>query len=461
MNLRQGGIGPRDLLNQIDESSVLIADELTPSLAAQVDWTRVRGFATDAGSRTYHTAILARSLEVPAVVGLHDASRVIQPGQLVVIDGDANEVIVDPDQEVLSRAARAVDDRRPATIAGESERSRPARTADGVHIRIEANIELADELAAARYAGAEGVGLYRSEFLLTGDAGMPDEDEQYAIYRGMLEGMAPDPVTIRTFDVGEERLEPALPAALSGARLEDEERAGGRSLRGLRLSLRRPEVFEVQLRALLRAARHGTLRIMFPFVSGVAELRAARQMVVEAAEVLRRRGEDVPAVPLGAMIEVPAAAYTADLLATEVEFLTIGTNDLIQYCLAVNRADETVSEFYEPLHPAVLRMIQMVRRAADRRRIPVSLCGEMAADPALLPLLVGLGLTELSMTPGAIATAKRVLGEVRRDDMRALARRILRLPTAEDVERELIAALGRNAVPGGRTGSPSRIGGGA
>jgi phosphotransferase system enzyme I (PtsI) len=458
MNLRQGRVGPRDLLKQIDESSVLIADELTPSLAAQVDWTRVRGFATDAGSRTYHTAILARSLEVPAVVGLHDASRIIQPGQLVVIDGDANEVIIEPDQETLSRAARAVDDRRPAPITGESQRARPARTADGVHIRIEANIELADELAAARYAGAEGVGLYRSEFLLTADAGMPGEDEQYAIYRAMLEGMAPDPVTIRTFDVGEERLAAALP--LSASRPDDDERAGGRSLRGLRLSLRRPDVFQVQLRALLRAARHGALRIMFPFVSGVGELRAARHMVAEASAVLRRRGEEVPAVPLGAMIEVPAAAYTADLLAKEVEFLTIGTNDLIQYCLAVNRADETVSGFYEPLHPAVLRMIQMVHRAAAGRRIPVSLCGEMAADPALLPLLVGLGLTELSMTPGAIGMAKQVLGEVRRDELRALARRILRLPTTEDVERELIAALGRIAVSGGRTAGPSSRGGG-
>jgi phosphotransferase system enzyme I (PtsI) len=458
MNLRQRGMAPRDLLKQIDESSVLIADELTPSLAAQVDWTRVRGFATDAGSRTYHTAILARSLEVPAVVGLHDASRIIQPGQLVLIDGDANEVIVEPDEEALARAARTADDRRPALVGGEGERRRPAQTADGVRIHLEANIELADDLAAARYAGAEGIGLYRSEFLLTGDAGTPGEDEQYEIYRGMLEGMAPDPVTIRTFDVGEERLSEASPAAGSG--WSDEERPGGRSLRGLRLSLRRPDVFQVQLRALLRAARHGTLRIMFPFVSGVDELRAARQMVSEAAAALNRRGEDVPTVPLGAMIEVPAAAYTADLLAQEVEFFTIGTNDLIQYCLAVNRADETVSGFYEPLHPAILRMILMVRRAAARRRIPVSLCGEMAADPALLPLLVGLGLTELSMTPGAIGRAKQVLGEVRYDELRTLARRILRLPTAEEVERELMAALGRIAVPGDRP-SGTRAGRGA
>jgi phosphotransferase system enzyme I (PtsI) len=441
MNLREGVAMPRDLLREVEESSVLVADELTPSLAAQIDWTKVRGFATDAGSRTYHTAILARSLEVPAVVGLHDASRVIQAGQLIVLDGDRNEVIVDPDEETLARAARSADDHRPAAI-GDAERRGLAATADGVRIRLEANIEFPDDLAAARYAGAEGIGLYRSEFLLTGSAGGLGEDEQYAVYRGMLEGMAPAAVTVRTFDVDEQQL--ALLSAhspLSGGWSADEARGSG--LRGLRLSLTRPELFQVQLRALLRAARHGTLRIMFPFVSGVEQLRAARRLIAEAAAELSRRGEQVPPVPIGVMIEIPAAAYTADLLAREVDFFTIGTNDLIQYCLAVDRADERVSQLYEPLHPAILRVILMVRRAAARHRIPVSLCGEMASDPALLTLLVGLGLTEFSMTPGAINVAKQVLSEVRYDDLRALARRILRLSTVEEIEAELLSALGR------------------
>jgi phosphotransferase system enzyme I (PtsI) len=443
MNLRHGVAMPRDLLREVEESSVLVADELTPSLAAQIDWTKVRGFATDAGSRTYHTAILARSLEVPAVVGLHDASQLIQAGQLIVLDGDRNEVIVDPDAETLARAARSADDRRPATIP-EAERRDPAMTADGVRIRLEANIEFPDDLAAARYAGAEGIGLYRSEFLLMGSAGALGEDEQYAVYRDMLEGMAPGPVTVRTFDVDEEQL--GLRSAhspLSGGWIADEARGGRQGLRGLRLSLTRPEVFQVQLRALLRAARHGTLRIMFPFVSGVDQLRAARRMIAEAAADLTRRGEEVPPVPIGVMIEIPAAAVIADLLAREVDFFTIGTNDLIQYCLAVDRADERVSRLYEPLHPAILRIILMVRRAAARHRIPVSLCGEMASDPALLTLLVGLGLTDFSMTPGVINVAKQVLSEVRCDDLRALARRILRLPTGEDIEHELLAALGR------------------
>jgi phosphotransferase system enzyme I (PtsI) len=447
LNLRQGVSTPRDLLRELDEASVLIADELTPSLAAQVDWTKVRGFATDAGSRTYHTAILARSLDVPAVVGLHDASRQVQPGQLVIIDGSASQVILEPTAEELARAARHADDRRPAAGA-DVERRRPASTADGVPIRLDANIEFPDDLAAARYAGAEGIGLYRSEFLLTsGIAQVGEEERQYEIYRGMLEGMAPGTVTVRTFDVDEDQVASWLvEQPLAGGWVADEQRGSRQGLRGLRLSLTRPELFQVQVRALLRAARYGSLRIMFPFVSSVEQLREARRMIAEAAGELARRGERVPTVPVGVMIEIPAAAYIADLLARVVDSFTIGTNDLIQYCLAVDRADERVSRLYEPLHPAILRMILMVRRAAGRQRIPVSLCGEMASDPALLTLLVGLGLTDFSMTPGAIPVAKQVLRELRRDELRAMARRILKLPTIDEIEHELLAALGKLTV---------------
>jgi phosphotransferase system enzyme I (PtsI) len=372
----------------------------------------------------------------------------IQPGQLVVVDGTASDVIVDPTPDVLARLARHGDDRRPAAAA-EAERRRPAMTADGVRIRLDANIEFPDDLAAARYAGAEGIGLYRSEFLLAMGAGagvndVADEERQYEIYRRMLEGMAPGAVTVRTFDVDEDQLAlRAVRTSLGGGWVADEQRGSRQGLRGLRLSLTRPELFQVQLRALLRAARHGQLRIMFPFVSGVEQVRQARQMVADATAELGRRGDVVPQVPIGVMIEIPAAAYTADLLAREVDFFTIGTNDLIQYCLAVDRADERVSSLYEPLHPAILRMIVMVRRAAARQRIPLSLCGEMASDPALLTLLVGLGLTEFSMTPGAIAVAKQVLAEVKRDELKALAHRILRLPTVDDIEHELLAALGK------------------
>ncbi len=443
MNLRQGLESPRDLLRQLDESSVLIADELTPSLAAQVDWTKVRGFATDAGSRTYHTAILARSLEVPAVVGLHDASAVIEPGQLVVVDGGASAVIVDPSEEVLSRVTRHVHDRQPA--AAESIRRRPAMTADGVRIRLDANLEFSDDLASARYAGAEGIGLYRSEFLLSsGACDIADEERQFEIYREMVEGMAPGTVTIRTFDVDEDQVAARPRSTPVDGFWAEQSRGSRQGRRGLRLSLAQPDVFRTQLRALVRAARHGSLRIMFPFVSGVEQVREARRIVDDViAEVGRREGTPAPRVPVGVMIEVPAAAYTADLLAREVDFFTIGTNDLIQYRLAVDRADERVSQLYEPLHPAILRIIVMVRRAAARRGIPMSLCGEMASDPALLALLVGLGLRDFSMTPGAIPVGKQVLADLHSTELRGLARRILRLATSDDVEQELMAALGR------------------
>ncbi len=445
MNLREGVSTPRDLLQAVQEASVLIADELTPSLAAQVDWTKVRGFATDAGSRTYHTAILARSLEVPAVVGLHEASRLVRPGQLVVIDGTTEEIIIDPDPEALARVTRHAHDRRPAPhVAREARRG---ATIDGVGIRLDANIEFPDDLTAARYAGAEGVGLYRSEFLLTSSRGTPSEQQQYDVYRRMLEEMAPLPVTVRTFDVDEDQLAlRSLDTTLAGSWIAEEERESRQGLRGLRLSLARPALFKTQIRALLRASRHGSLRIMFPFVSGVEQVRAARRIVRETADELTAGGQRVAEVPIGVMIETPAAACIADHLAREVDFFTIGTNDLIQYCLAVDRADERVSQLYEPLHPAILRVIRLAHRAAARRHIPVSLCGEMASDPAILTLLVGLGLREFSMTPGALGVARQVIAEHRLDELKALARRILKLVTVEEIEGELLSALGRHSL---------------
>jgi phosphotransferase system enzyme I (PtsI) len=255
-------------------------------------------------------------------------------------------------------------------------------------------------------------------------------------------------VTVRTFDVDEDQLTLrfAADAVPADGWFSEAERGSRQGLRGLRLSLTRPELFRVQLRALLRAAQHGNLRIMFPFVTGADQVRTARTLVGEARADLLADGVEVPSVPVGVMIETPAAAYTADLLAREVDFFTIGTNDLIQYCLAVDRADSRVSRLYEPLHPAILRVILMVRRAATRARIPVSLCGEMAADPALLPILVGLGLRTFSMTPGAMAVARQVLADVRTHELRALAHRVLRLPTVDEVEQEVLAALGKYSV---------------
>jgi len=445
MNLREEKGGARDLLQDLDTPCVLIADELTPSVVAQLDWTRIRGFATDAGSRTYHTAILARSLGVPAVVGLHDLSRRVPPGASVIVDGESGDVVIDPDpRERQDADARARVMREHVPVAVDSDT--PLQTLDGVRISLQANIERSDDVDAALAAGAEGIGLFRSEFMLVG--GPPDmaaEDEQYHVYRQVVERMAPRTVTIRTFDIDERQLaRPLVDAALDARWFPDQERAertGHAGLRGIRFGLAQPAIFKTQLRALLRAAAHGQLRIMFPFVSSLHEVRAARALLLECREELNAKGIETPDVPVGIMIEVPSAAFTASLLAREVSFFTIGTNDLIQYTLAVDRTDERVSNRYEPLHPAVLRLLRQVRRGAVRRGIPVSVCGEMASDPLLLPLLIGCGLTEFSMTPGAIAMARQVVAQTDVREMARIAARVLTLATVDEIEQFLRQAF--------------------
>ena len=428
-NLRSAA-EPADLVRHLEGPLVLIAHELTPSLIAQLQWHRIAALVSDEGSWTYHSAILARSIGIPAVTGLRNASALVTPGTLVAVDGGNGDVFVDPDEETL-RQVRQRGRRHEAYEASLDEyRQLPGVTADGVQIRLEANIESPDDAARAREQGAEGIGLFRSEFLLAGagPAGLTEE-AQYDAYRRLVEGASPHAVTIRTFDVSETQL-PIHHAGTDGARAP-------LGLRGVRLSLAREDIFEAQIRALLRAAAHGPLRIMFPFVSGVEQMRAARAVVARAAESLRAGGEPVPPVPLGAMIEVPSAAVTADLLATEADFFSIGTNDLIQYTLAVDRTDDRVSRLYEPLHPAILRLLRTIARAGRRQGIRVAVCGEMAADPVLLALLVGLGLREFSMAPSAIPLAKQVLRELRAGEAARVAVRALKAPTAEAVEKQL------------------------
>ena len=298
---------------------------------------------------------------------------------------------------------------------------------------MEANVERPEEAVRARARGAEGIGLYRSEFLLAGTTATGlDEEAQYAVYRRLIEAMAGGRVTVRTFDVSEAQLGLSPSGELTRSPL---------GLRGLRLSLSFDEVFQAQLRALLRAAAHGPLRVMFPFVTGVEELRAARTAVAQAADALRARGISGPDVPIGIMIEVPSAALTIDLLAAEADFVSIGTNDLIQYTLAVDRTDDRVSRMYEPLHPAILRVLRQVAKGAGRRGVPVSVCGEMAADPVLVPLLTGLGLREFSMTPSAIPVVKQVVRGIRIADTVRLASRALKAATAADVEKVLADAM--------------------
>ena len=432
-NLRAGEYAV-DLFRHLDGPLVVVADELSPSLVAQLDWHRIAALVSDEGSWTYHTAILARSIRIPAVTGLRNASKVVTPGALVAVDGTSGDVFLDPAADTLQQLnARG---RRHAAYEQSLDeyRALPAVTADGVQMRLEANIEAPDDAVRAREQGAEGIGLFRSEFLLASGGGAAlTEQAQYLAYRRLIEAAAGAGVTVRTFDVNETRM------SLNHAGIDGPRTPLG--LRGVRLSLASEEIFQTQLRALLRAAAHGPLRIMFPFVSGVDELHAARAAVAVAGETLKARGEKVEAVPIGVMIEVPSAALTADLLAEEADFFSIGTNDLIQYSLAVDRTDDRVSRLYEPLHPAILRMLRIVARAGRRRRLRVAVCGEMAADPVILALLVGLGLREFSMAPTAIPLAKQVLREMRAADAKLVATRALRAPNASAVEKLLLDHL--------------------
>jgi phosphotransferase system enzyme I (PtsI) len=436
MNLQHRGADLREMLKELEGPSILVADELTASLAAQLDWTRVQGFAIDAGSRTYHTAIFARSLNVPAVVGLHDLSARVPAGTTIILDGTTGEVVLGAEVEELETARRRAERPRRRSSVHSSSRG-PLATADGVPVRLDANIELVEDLPYLHESGAEGIGLYRSEFLLSGRSlDEATEELQFSAYRTVLERVAPGRVTIRTFDLDERYL---LGSRAAGRN------SGRAGLRGLRLGLAHPEVLTTQLRALMRASVHGSLRIMFPFVTGVEEAREARALAERVRQELA-----VPPVPMGALIEVPAAALAADLLAREVDFLTLGTNDLIQYTLAVDRTDDRVSDLYEPLHPAVLRLVRLVSRAARRTGVPVSLCGEMASDPAMVGLLLGLGLTEFSMTPTAIPLVRQVVADLRADDARRLARHALSLATAAEVEQFLFDALAASIEDAGR-----------
>jgi phosphotransferase system enzyme I (PtsI) len=433
MNLRAAG-DPADLFKELEGPLVLVADEITPSVIAQLDWQRLAALVTDAGSWTYHTAILARSIRVPAVAGLGNASATVPPGAVVAVDGATGEVLVDPDADTLAQIQARQRRRQAYEQSLDEYRGLAAVTEDGVEIRLEANIESPDDAARAIERGAEGIGLFRSEFLLAGGGQAAlTEEAQFCAYRRLVQSAAGRRVTIRTFDVSETQLR-IEHAAVEGTRAP-------LGLRGIRLSLAIDEIFQAQLRALLRAAVHGPLRVMFPFVSGLEELRAARRALATAADALRAKGESPPALPVGVMIEVPSAALTADLLAREADFFSVGTNDLIQYCLAVDRTDDRVSSLYEPLHPAILRTVRLVAKAARHGRIPVAVCGEMAADPVLLTLLVGLGLREFSMAPAAIPLAKRVLRGLKAADAKLTASRALRAHTTAEVERCLMEML--------------------
>ena len=432
-----------------DGPLVLVAHALGPSEAVVLTTRQgVVGLATDVGGPTSHTAILAQALSVPAVVGLRDVSLRVRSGDSIILDGDRGEVELGPEATRLKEATG----RRETWLAMESAmavaREGPVTTRDGVEVVLRANIELAEQLQAAVRHGAQGVGLYRSEFLfLTRFPHAPSEQDHYGVYREMVERVAPDPAVIRTLDLGGE--------AYFQDVFERGESNPVLGLRGVRLCLKRPDLFLPQLRALLRAAVHGDVRILIPMVTTREEVVDVRRLLSQEAERLRADGVGCRAdLPVGAMVEVPAAVATADVIARHCDFLSIGTNDLIQYALAVDRSNESVSHLYEPLHPAVLRMVDGVVRSAGAQGIPVSLCGEMAADPRLAALLVGLGLRELSVEPRALVTVAEAIRRV--DSRRALpmARAALGLPAAREVALLLETAARGEEIPedtGGRS----------
>lgn len=428
-NLRPGRDPLVDFVRELDGPLIVVADELSPSIAAQLDWTKVRGLVCDVGSPTHHTVILVRSLGVPTVVGLGSATQIVSPGQTVAVDGATGEVVIEPGEEALERWTHRAEVAAAAHRKLDELRGVQAGTSDGVRIRLDANLEIAEEVARVIDVGAEGIGLYRSEFLLDRmpASGAADEAMQTETYRQLLAQMRPRPVTIRTFDTGEERW-------------EHTQRAGGHrerfGLRGVRAALHHDDRFRVQIRALLRAAPAGNLRILLPFVTSAAEARQARALI---ADIARDIPAEVP-VPIGAMIEVPAAALMAERIAAEVDFLSVGTNDLIQYTLAIDRTDERLSGHYEPREPSVLRLLRMIASAGRRTGKDLSVCGEMAADPLMVALLVGLGFRAFSMTPAAIPVVKRGLRAVDSRQALRLAREALVAASAEDVHH-LLAPL--------------------
>jgi phosphotransferase system enzyme I (PtsI) len=401
--IRQLTKTPYQAFSQLPEGTVVVAEELSPADTALLDPKRIAGIVTALGGAESHTAIMARSLGLPAVLGAPEALRAIRGGETVIVEGSEGNVVVTPRAATLARyrkrqAAWAKEQAKLAGLKGLASVTR-----DGHQIGLQANLELPRDLEGALEAGALGIGLLRTEFQFMNRDDLPDEDEQYETLRQIVEGMAGRPVTIRTLDVGGEKLARALGPEIG----EPTNPALG--LRGVRLGLAQPRLLETQIAAILRAAMHGPVRILLPMVATVSEVRRVRAMAEQVAKRLKRRGlaigDTLP--PIGVMIEVPGAALSADALALAAEFFAIGTNDLTMYTLAIDRADDQVATLYNPLHPAVLRLLQFSIEAALRAHIPVSVCGEIAGDPRYIPLLLGLGVRELSMAPPKLPRVKR------------------------------------------------------
>ncbi len=418
--------GEKDQLKKIDHEVILIAEDLSPSDTVNLPTDIIKGFATEIGGRTSHVAIVARSLSLPAIVGMPGITGEVEDGETIILDGNKGLIILRPAPGTLQQYHRLQESYRAFQKSLEELRHLPATTPDGHQVTLAANIEIPQEMNEIFLHGAEGVGLFRTEFLFLNRESVPTEEEQYQAYRELAEKIGVHPAIVRTLDLGGDKFLSHLNT------LHESNPFLG--LRAIRLCLKRPEIFMPQLRAMLRAAAHGPIKIMFPMISSLSEVREAKALVHQAAEQLRKEGQVFRSeIEIGAMIEIPSAAIMADLLIEEVDFLSIGTNDLIQYTLAVDRVNESVAYLYEPAHPAILRLIQTTVDAAHGAGKWVGMCGEMAGDPQFVPLLLGMGLDEFSVSVSVIPEVKKVIRMMSYEKAKEIAQAALKLKTSDEV----------------------------
>jgi phosphoenolpyruvate-protein phosphotransferase len=419
-------LGVRHRIIPLSEGSIVVADSILPGIFARLEIEKVAAIVSEHGGPTSHGAIFARTLEIPAVTGMPKIRAGIRAGETAIVDGSEGLVYLSPDEGLISEYQRAQHRDAVAIEHLDTMRGRRAETRDGRRIRLTANAGLVGDLRLIEKHGAEGIGLFRTEMLAIAHRGYPDEEEQEQLFERVAKAIAPRPVTIRTLDLGGEKDLPNI-----GVGLEENPQLGCRSIR---LSLTNESIFRAQLRAILRASATGNVRLLFPLISSVTELRRARELLEQAKDQLRRSGATFDEnIPVGIMIEVPSAAIIADVLARECDFFAIGTNDLTQYTLAVDRSNEHVAHLYDPLHPAVLALIDSSVRAAAREGNPVSLCGEMASNPLAVPILVGLGIGELSGAPSAIPVTKEIVRGLDAGEVAADAREARAANSAEEV----------------------------
>lgn len=428
----------REELAHLTAPVIVLAHDLTPSETSRLDKKYVMGFATEVGGRTSHTAILAGALEIPAIVGVGNFLSDISGGETVILDGGHGEIIVDPDESTLQKYHDSEARIRTVSKRLQSMRALRSETRDGVRVQLMGNIEFPDEVEAVRQRGADGVGLYRTEFLYLEKDREPTEEDHYQAYCEVASACGDHPIVIRTLDLGADKV------PITGDLLPIKSANPVLGLRSIRLSLENTALFKTQLRAILRAAVHGNFSIMFPLVSTLLELRQAKMILGDVIEDLEEQGIPFERnVPVGMMVEVPSAALLADEFAREVDFLSIGTNDLIQYTLAADRSDPAVSNLYNSGDPSILRLIGMILEAGKHRGVPVSVCGQMSSDPKFLPLLVGLGLRQLSVTPHAIPELKDVVRNITIPQAEGIAKHAQTLDVARDVENFLRDELGQ------------------